>query len=56
MKTTEQLRAELAASICEMPEDPAFPKSQFIEAALALIEAGRATWDGQNLILIEGRA
>ena len=54
MKTEAELKAELTASICEMPEDPDFPKSAFIEAALELIKAGKATWDGSHLHLVQG--
>jgi len=54
MKTREQLTAELTESFKDTPEQPGFPKSAFVEAAVQLIEEGRATWDGEALILVEG--
>ena len=55
MKTRDQLKAEIAATLDGEPDYDGF-KDQFVEATISLIELGLATWDGENLILIEGKA
>ncbi len=54
MKTEAQLRAELTESMKDVDELPGMPISAFVDAAIILINEGRATWDGERLILIQG--
>jgi hypothetical protein len=52
--TRAELIAELTAAMANVTEQPDMPIGHFIEAAVDLIIQGRATWDGENLVLIEG--
>jgi len=52
-KTREQLATEIAATLDGEPDYDGF-KDQFVEATITLIELGLATWDGTNLILVQG--
>jgi len=52
-KTREQLATEIAATLDGEPDYDGF-KDQFVEATITLIELGLATWDGENLILVQG--
>jgi len=52
--THAQLVRELTDSMDGVSPVPGLPIAAFVEAAVALIESGRATWDGTHLILTEG--
>jgi hypothetical protein len=54
MKTHEQLIKELTDSMEGVSPVPGLPIEAFVEAAVALIESGRAMWDGKNLSLTQG--